>query len=183
MIKADLPRYRGLIRTCVPWLAVPYLAILIAVNRLWSLDWRPAHDVATQVDPLGLMPLFDYYIVTKAEAAKNIVAHVVMYLPIGVGLWFRDPGPRSPWRAFALAAMLSFAVELARYFRPGLEGDVNAVVLAGLSAWAAAWLMPNVWSMLTALARQSAPAPARTWDRRRATDKRGSQPLGEIEHF
>ena len=181
VIRGDPARYRVRIRAWVPWLVVPYLGMLIAVNRLWSLDWRPLHDVATQVDPLGLMPLFDYYIVTKAEAAKNIVAHVVMYLPIGVGLWFLDPGPRTARRAFALAAMLSFAVELARYFRPDLEGDINAVVLAGLSAWAAAWLMPWVWSMLTALGRQSGPPPVRVWDRRGGGG--GGQAVGEVEDF
>jgi glycopeptide antibiotics resistance protein len=176
----DPLRYRVRIGVWVPWLVVPYVVMLIAVNRLWSLDWRPAHDAAAQVDPLGLMPLFDYYIVTKAEAAKNIVAHVVMYMPVGVGLWFLDPGPRAARRAFILAFVLSFAVELARYLRPGLEGDINAVVLAGLSAWAAAYLMPKMWSMLTALARQSGPPPARVWDRRGAA---GGGSSGEIEHF
>ncbi len=180
VIAGDPIRYRARIRAWVPWLVVPYLAMLIAVNRLWPLEWRPAHAVATQVDPLGLMPLFDYYIVTKAEAAKNIVAHLVMYMPIGVGLWFRDPGPRTARRAFALAAVLSFAVELARYFHPGLEGDINAVALAGLSAWATVWLMPQIWSMLTALALQSGPPPVRVWNRRGVA---GGEPLGEIEHF
>jgi glycopeptide antibiotics resistance protein len=180
LIKRDPIRYRIRIRAWVPWLVIPYLAMLLAVNRLWSLDWRPAHDVATHVDSLRLMPLFNYYIVTKGEAAKNIVAHLVMYLPIGVGLWFRDPGPRTARRACALAALLSLTIELGRYFRPGLEGDLNAVVLAGLSAWAAVRLTPKIWSMLTTLARQSAPAPTRIWDRRGAAD---AESLGEIEHF
>jgi glycopeptide antibiotics resistance protein len=180
VIKGDPVRYRVLVRAWVPWLAVAYLAMLIMVNRLWSLDWRPAREVFTHADRLGLMPLFDYYIVTKAEAAKNIVAHVAMYLPVGVGLWFLDSGPRTARRAFVLAAALSFVVEVARYLRPGLEGDINAVVVAGLSAWAAAWLMPLVWSMLTALARQSGSSPVRVWDRRGAS---GGESLGEIEHF
>jgi glycopeptide antibiotics resistance protein len=178
--KGDPLRYRIWIRTLVPWLAIPYVAMLIAANRLWSVDWLAPLDAAGQVDPLGLMPLFDYYTVTKVEAAKNIIAHLVMYMPAGVGLWFFYPGPHTPRRAFVLAAVLAFAVEFARYFRPGLEGDINAVVLAGVSAWAAAWLMPKVWSMLTALARQSGPPPVRVWDRRGAI---GGEPLGEIEDF
>jgi hypothetical protein len=162
-IEGDPVRSRARIRAWVPWLAIPYLILLVGVNRLWSMDWLPARLAAEQVYSLGLLPLFDYYIVSKAEAAQNIVGHAVMYLPIGVGLWFLDPGPRIGLRAFVLAALLSCGVELGRYLRPGLEGDINAIVVAGLSAMLATWLMPMAWSMLTPLSRQSAQAPVRAW--------------------
>jgi glycopeptide antibiotics resistance protein len=178
----DATRLRHIVRGLVPWMIPPYLLALLLVNRLLSVHWLSPHDAIEHAYPLGVLPLFDYYIVSKADAAKNIVGHVVMYLPVGIGLWFRDPGPRTPGRAFVLAAMLSFAVELGRYLRPGLEGDINAVLLAGLSAMMAAWMMPGVWSML---ARQSAPVPVRAWDRRGAAgvgDVPG-QALGEVEHY
>ena len=105
--------------------------------------------------------------------------------PLGVALWVRDPGPRTAARAFYLAAAVSFAVEAARYLRPGLEGDINAVMLAGLAAMLGVWLMPAVWPLLGTLSRQSAPVPVRTWDKRGAPpdgDGSGQSP-GEIEHF
>ena len=46
------------------------------------------------------------------------------------------------------AMLLCLAVELGRYLRPGLEGDVNAVALATLSALFSARLMPGIWRML-----------------------------------
>jgi hypothetical protein len=103
---------------------------------------------------LGFLPLFDYYIVTKAEAAKNIVGHLALYMPVGAMLWLRY-GNGGEARAFVTAATLSFLVELGRYFRPGLQGDVNAVLVAGLAALLAVRLMPPVWSMMRAMQRQS----------------------------
>jgi glycopeptide antibiotics resistance protein len=184
-IKGGPVRSQARIRAWVPWLIIPYLIVLIGVNRLWSVDWLSARLAAEQVYCLGLLPLFDYYIVTKAEAARNIVGHVAMYLPIGFGLWFRDPRPRTGLRAFVLAALLSCGVELGRYLRPGLEGDINAIVVAGVSAMLATWLMPMAWSMLTQLSRQSIPAPVRAWQGRGGTggsDVSG-QTLAKVEHF
>jgi glycopeptide antibiotics resistance protein len=179
LVRQDATRLRHVLRGLVPWMLPPYLLALLVVNRLVSVHWLSPHEAVEQAYPLGMLPLFDYYIVSKAEAAKNIVGHVVMYMPIGVGLWLRYPERRTAGRAFVLALTLSLAVELGRYSRPGLEGDINAVVLAGLSAMMASWLMPGVWSMLARLARQSAPSPVRVWDKRGAA----GEPLGEVEHF
>ena len=183
LTRQDATRLRGISRGLVPWMVPPYLLALLLANRLLSLHWLSLAGAVDQAYPLGLLPLFDYYIVSKADAAKNIVAHAVMYVPVGVGLWFRDSERRAARRAFGLAALLSFAVELGRYFRPGLEGDINAVVLAGLSAWGAVRLMPIVWSMLVTLVRQSAPAPVRVWDKRGDAGGVAGKPAGEVEYF
>ena len=183
LTRQDATRLLSMLRGLVPWLIPPYLLALLLANRLLSLHWLSPSEAIRQAHPLGFLPLFDYYIVTKADAAKNIVAHAVMYMPVGAGLWLLAPEPRPVRRAFVLAAVLAFAVELARCFRPDLQGDVNAVVLAGLSAMAAAGLMPVIWSMLVTLARQSAPAPLRIWDRRGATGDVPNEPFGEVEHF
>ncbi len=137
----------------VPWMVLPYLLSVLLVNRLLSIHWLSWPQALAQAYPLGFLPLFDYYIVTKAEAAKNIVAHAVLYMPVGVLLWLRYGG-RVPRLAFVLAALLSFVVELGRYFRPGLEGDINAIAVAGLSAMMAVRLMPSIWLMVRALGRQ-----------------------------
>jgi VanZ family protein len=158
--RQDPGRLREALRRSIPWLILPYLATLLLVNRLLSTHWLSLHDAIAQAYPLGVLPLFDYYIVSKAAAAKNIVGHGLMYLPIGVAVWLRDathPGGRP----FLLAAAISACVELARYLRPGLEGDINAILVAGLSAMFAARLMPAAWSMLAALSEQPAPAAVR----------------------
>ncbi|MEA2777774.1 MAG: hypothetical protein QOF90_3180, partial [Acetobacteraceae bacterium] len=141
-------------RRLAPWLAIFYLFSLLFVSRLLSAQWLSPKEAIEQLHPLGLLPLFDYYIVSKAEAAKNIVGHAMLYAPIGALLWMRYD-IRAGGRAFMTAASMAFLVELARYFRPGLEGDVNTVVLAGISAMLAARLMPGVWFMLQALRQES----------------------------
>ena len=145
MVRQDPNRLRAWLSAKSLWVVVPYLLVLLAVNGLLSTHWQTADDTLRNLYTLGLLPLFDYYIVSKATAAKNIVAHLVMYAPIGVFVWLR--GYRSGTAALA-AMLLCLAVELGRYLRPGLEGDVNAVALATLSALFSARLMPGIWRML-----------------------------------
>lgn len=145
MVRQDPNRLRAWLSGKASWLLIPYLATLFSVNGLISVHWRHPADAIETAYPLGLLPLFDYYIVTKAAAAKNIVAHIVMYAPVGVYVWLR--GYRSGVAA-ATAFSLAFLVELGRYLRPGLEGDINAVGLAGFSALFTARLMPGAWRLL-----------------------------------
>jgi hypothetical protein len=103
-------------------------------------------------------------------------------MPVGILLWLRygEPGVR---RAFGVAALLSLVVEVARYFRPGLEGDPNAVVVGGLAAALAARLMPAVWSMLQDLRRQSGFKTKRLWGGVRPWAEVLGAPAPEIEHY
>lgn len=154
--RQDPQRLRYRLDRLVPLLALPYLFVLASANQLLSLHWQSPAQAAQHLYPLGLIPLFDYYIVPKAEAAKNIVAHVIMYLPVGIALWLRRPWGRNGATAAALAGALSLCVEAARYLRPGLEGDVNAIAVGAAGAWLAAAVMPSVWAMLETLVRHSA---------------------------
>lgn len=128
----------------------PYLLVLFAVNGWLSLDWRSPAEAARVSNPLGLLPLYDYYIVSKASAARNIVAHALMYAPIGVLAWLN--GTRTVV-ATTGAVVLALIIETGRYLRPGLEGDVNAVAVAGLAAYATARAMPWIWSMFRRIAQ------------------------------
>jgi VanZ family protein len=142
--------------------AIPiYLLTLFGVNGLLSLDWNTPQAAIGELNQLGLLPLFNYYIVSKAQAAKNIVGHAAMYAPIGIMVWLRmENGARLT--ALVLGAVLSAIVETGRFFRPGLAPDINAIPLAALSSWASGALMPALWRMLAAvpLARvATAPSP------------------------
>lgn len=179
--RQDMMRLRQILRGLLPWMIVPYLLALLLVSQLLSMHWRSPAEALEQVYPLGLIPLFDYYIVSKAEAAKNIVGHVLLYMPIGIGLWLRVGARRGGW-AFILAAAIAFGVELGRYFRPGLQGDINAIMVAGLSAMLGMRLMPAVWSMLRTLAHQSGEPVQRTWNKPRLAAA-SPAPAGETEEF
>jgi VanZ family protein len=168
----------------VPWLVVPYLLLLLGANRLLSTHWRSPAEAFDTLYWLGLVPLFDWYIVSKAEAAKNIVAHAVLYAPIGVMVWLRARQGRGAGMAFLLAFPLALAVEAARYLRPGLEGDINAVAVGGASAWLTARLMPAVWWLIGSVGRPM-PDGVPGWRARAAglrTDAR-VRAVGEVERY
>ena len=144
-IKRDLGRL-------VPWAVPVYLLTVAAVNGLLSLDWTTPAEAANAFYIYGLIPLFNYYIVTKPQAAKNIIAHATMYAPIGIMIWLCAKHEGGRVTAFVFAALLSAIVEAGRFLRPGLVPDINAVPLAGVAAWAAVAAMPSVWRMLGAVA-------------------------------
>ncbi|HXT79196.1 MAG TPA: VanZ family protein [Acetobacteraceae bacterium] len=188
LVQQDMGRLRRGLSAAVPWLVLPYLAILLAVNGLAITDWRSPAEALHTLYRLGLVPLFDYYIVSKADAARNIVAHAVMYAPVGVMVWLRAGARDRAGLAFCLGVLLALCVEMGRYLRPGLEGDINAIAVAGLSAWVAAKLMPAAWRMLEGL---EAPRPHGTaavgWRDRaaaaRALKRAGGEVSGEIERY
>jgi hypothetical protein len=181
LVRLEPKVLRAGLQRSVPILILPYLLGVIVLNQLVSTHWLSWPAAVAQAYKLGLLPLFDYYIVTKAEAAKNIVGHAVLYMPVGIMMWLRY-GEGVAGRAGVTAATLAFCVELARYFRPGLEGDINTIVVAGLAAMLGAKLMPKIWTMFTALARNSSPVPMRLWDQRNGVPTAG-QKLGDVEQF
>jgi VanZ family protein len=166
LVRQEPERLRTWAAAAVPYLAVVYLLTLAAVNRVISTEWRSWAQAMAETYSLGRLPLFDYYIVTKADAAKNIVAHALMYMPLGVAVWLRAPRRGAMALAGTLGVLLSAAIEVARYLRPGLEGDINAVAVGGLAAMLTVPLMDLAWSLLTELAQRSAAAKDRQWDQR-----------------
>jgi glycopeptide antibiotics resistance protein len=180
LVRQDMARLRVRLRGWVTWMIPVYVLVVLVVNQLLSVHWLSVSAAVSRVYVLGLLPLFDYYIVSKASAAKNIVGHAVLYMPIGVALWLRGRGDVGR-QAFVLAALVSLVVGLGRYLRPGLEGDINAVAVAGLSALLTARLMPGVWSMLEKLAERSVSTPVRQWNKRQ--ERPIGEVLGDTEHY
>ena len=180
LARQDSDILRRRLRVLVPWLVVPYLLSVLLVNRLLSAHWLSWPGAVAQANPLGLLPLFDYYIVTKAEAAKNLVGHAALYMPVGMLLWLRY-GDGVAGRAFAVAMGLSLVVEVGRYFRPGLEGDINAVAVAGFAAMLAAAMMPAVWSTVRELGRRC--AVGRWPGRGGGSSLRSASDVSDIEYY
>jgi glycopeptide antibiotics resistance protein len=187
LIRRDPNQLRLWLARMVPWLAVPYLAGVLLVNRLLSVHWQSPEQALSSLYTLGLLPLFDYYIVSKAEAAKNIVGHLLLYAPIGIAMWLKAPYRRLGALAALLATALSLTVEVARYLRPGLEGDFNAIPLAGLAAWLAYRLTSGAWWILIELRQDQANGRQRrlvgSASTPRMDDEPGMKPDAAIEHY
>jgi VanZ family protein len=152
LTRRDPDRIRHDLGYLVPWGWPVYLIALAAVNGLLSLNWYTPGEAADAFNVYNLIPLFNYYIVTKPQAAKNIIAHAIMYAPVGVMFWLRARHDGGKTAAFALAALLSAIVEFGRFLRPGLVADINAIPLAGAAAWGAMTLMRLLWQLLAAIA-------------------------------
>ena len=189
VVRRSAPALRRSLKRTMYWLVLPYLALLLVVNGLISAEWRTPEEAIDSLYWLGLLPGFDYYIVSKAEAARNIVAHAIMYAPVGVAIWLVAPPGEGRGIAFFLGGTLSLMIELARYLRPGLEGDINAVAVGALSAWMAARMMGPLWRMIesVSLARSETGSHGIGWRDRAAANLKqreaGLKAAGDIEEF
>ncbi len=146
---ARLERARAALARAVPLLVPLYLLALAGANALLARHWRTVAEARAALDPLGLIPLWNDYIVSKAEALKSTLVHLVMYAPVGGMVWLRGGrGRRAAWGAGMTAGVLSGLVEVGRWFRPGLQPDFNEIVIGGLAAFLAVRWLPGLWRAL-----------------------------------
>lgn len=144
----DSARWRKLLGRLVPLMILPYVLLVAFAYDLLSPHWRTGPEALAAFDEFGLLPFYHYYIVSKAHAAESLAAHVLTFAPIGVMVALRRGGGRAEvWTASILAALLSFAVELGRWFKPGLQPDFSDVIIAAAAAGTAAKLTPAFWRM------------------------------------
>jgi len=145
----DPARWHNLLKRLVPLLILPYVLLVAFVNDLLSPHWRTVPEALAALDEFGLLPFYHHYIVSKAHAAESVAVHVLTFMPIGVMVALRRGGRRAQiWTAAILAALLSLAVEVGRWFKPDLQPDFSDVIIAAVSAGIAAKLTPAFWSML-----------------------------------
>lgn len=150
--RVDPVAVRDSLARSVPYLVLPYVLAVLYVNGLLAVHWRTIGEAIAALDYRGLLPLWHYYIVSKTQAMASLVAHVMMFAPIGVMVSLRSGvRPNRAWLAAAIAFIFSLATELGRWMRPGLEPDFNDAVIAGASAWLAVRAMPGLWHMLDGL--------------------------------
>jgi hypothetical protein len=144
-----LLRWRLALARAVPGLALFYLLAVLLTKDVAGADWRTPEEAWAALDVRGLWPFWHAYIVSKPHAVQSIVAHVVMYAPIGVMVWLRR-GDRQHGRVLAttLAVTLSSVVEIGRWFRPGLQPDFTNLIIAGCAAWFAIPLSEWMWRAL-----------------------------------
>lgn len=153
----DQMRLRRLLHGLAPWSVLPYLLLLLAVNGLLSRQWLIPEEAWQLVAPRSLLPFYNYYIVSKAAAARNVLAHMVMYAPIGLIIWARYGRPGA---AGLLAAMVAAMVEFGRFLRPELQGEYNTILVAGFAAWLTTHAASLAWTCLwPTAATQTKPPP------------------------
>jgi glycopeptide antibiotics resistance protein len=158
----DPVRWRNQLTRLVPLMILPYVLAVAFVNDLLSPHWRTVPEALAALDKFGLLPFYHHYIVSKAHAAESVAVHLLIFAPIGVMVALRrGSGPAEVWTAAILAALLSLAVEIGRWLKPGLQPDFSDVIIAAAAAGIAAKLTPGFWSILEGetFPQSTAPAP------------------------
>jgi VanZ family protein len=131
-------RWHSVLRRLVPLMVLPYVLAVAFVYDLLSPHWRSPPEALAVFDVYGLLPFYHYYVVSKAHAAESLVVHVLTFAPIGVMVALRAGGGRaSVWAAAILGVLSSFAIELGRWFKPGLQPDFADVIIAAAAGIAA----------------------------------------------
>ncbi len=145
----DPARLRARLARLVPALVLPYIAAVLFVSGLLTRSWRTVPEAMAALEWRGLLPFWHWYIVTKEHAAQSLVVHLAIYAPIGVMIWLRRGRTRGgAWLAAILAIPFALAIEVGRWFKPGLQPDFNDVPVAAVAAVAAYLAMPRIWRLL-----------------------------------
>ena len=148
----DLRRARYWLGRAVPVLVPLYLLLLVYANGLLTHAWMTPEQALANLNPRGLLPLWQDYIVSKDQALKSEVVHVAMYAPIGVMIWLRRGGDRPTALAAAtLAGLASLAIEIGRWLKPGFQPDFNEVLVGAFAAYVANRVMPLLWPIVLAI--------------------------------
>jgi VanZ family protein len=151
----DLAKLRLLLAKLVPYFVPLYVIGVLYINGLLSNHWRTFEEARAAINLRGLLPLWHYYIVSKAHGMASLAVHTVTFVPIGLLVSLRkDRDYSGAGLAAVLAGVLSFAVEVGRAMKPGLEPDINSVLIAAASAWIAVKVMPAIWQMVEGLSEE-----------------------------
>lgn len=136
-----------------------YLLLFLAANDLLTRHFQSPAAAWRGTYPLLFLPLWTFYIVSKAQAMKSLAMHLALYAPVGVLLWTNlDERETSRGRIVAsalIAAILAAIGEIGRAMRPGLTADPNNLAIAAIAAPLALLLMPRLWAMLQSAARET----------------------------
>jgi VanZ family protein len=150
----DWMRLRRVLAVLALPLALAYLAVLVLANGLLTPHFRDFAHALAEVDPRLFMPLYAFYIVSKAQAAMSVAVHAAMYVPVGVIIWMRNRNRRhDATLAAMIAAVLALAIETARWLKPGMTPDFNEVFVAAFAAGLAVKGLDVLWRPLARVER------------------------------
>lgn len=144
--RRQITMFRILLLRSLPLLVPLYVIAVLAVNGLLTLHWRSPAQALESLDMRGLIPFWNWYIVSKAQAAQSQAVHAIMFAPVGVMLSLRRPAKAGDaWTAAALAFLFAMLVEAGRWFLPGLSPDFYEAVTAALAGGFAVPLARLIW--------------------------------------
>ncbi len=144
-----------MVRRLVPWLALPYVLVLLEINGWTSSRWHGFAAAQAQLDGVNFMPFYYHYYTTEAIALFSLAAVALSYAPWGVAAWSCK---RAAGLAMLGAGLLAGLVETGKLFLPGAHPDPTNLLIAGFAAWATARLL-NLFSNAKPRLQPGLPGP------------------------
>ncbi|MFW2133382.1 VanZ family protein [Ectothiorhodospira haloalkaliphila] len=154
---------RPLVATSV----VPFLLLLVLINWGGKGFAMETGSVLAKLESLRFLPFWYHYTVPEAVALGSLIFHVMMYLPVGIGVWLWRWGARgiTPrrglWLAIGVAFLLALVMEAGKLFMAGLRPDPTSVWIAAAAAWLGWQACGVVWWGLRGPIERNARAMAR----------------------
>ena len=131
------------LRRALPFLAVPYLLLLLAVSGWFSGPWMTLDRGLARMAELGWVPFYYHYWTSEPIAMASLLSQLAMYAPIGLAAWSNAAAfPRrrsSPWLPGLWAIALAIVVEGGKLFAPGARPDPSNLFIAPVGAWMVYW--------------------------------------------
>jgi VanZ family protein len=132
----------------VPMAFAIYVLAVALISDLFTSQWSTSNQALNALEPRQFLPFWNFYIVSKARASESIVAHIIVYAPIGVMVWLRRGfWARGATFSAALAFGLSMLMEIGRWLKPGLRPDFSDPIVAAIAAGVMFKAMPYLWKM------------------------------------
>ena len=121
-----------LARRVGPYLAVPYLVVLLQINGWITPRWHGLQAAKRQLAEVNFLPFYYHYFTTEAIALFSLAAVTLSYLPVGGLAWAYG---RSAGVAAGLAILLAGGVETGKLFIVGAHPDPTNMLIAGVAVW------------------------------------------------
>ena len=145
LLKSHAAVHKKLCSSLLIFTVLPYIFLVFKMNGFFDSQWLAVSSAAGNFEGVMLLPFYYHYYTTETTAVLSLLLNMVMYLPIGCGLWAwrwcRSERTGNAYSGMTMAAPLALAVEVGKLFLVGRHPDFTNVLIASASAWVGFVLM------------------------------------------
>jgi len=125
------------IKKYIPFITPAYFFLLLSLNG-WSIFNLQLTDSATEsFNNINWLPFYYHYYTSEAVALSSLLSIVIMYIPIGLGLWLYDQNNQKFNRggiAGIYAAIICLTLEASKLFIASKHADPTNILISFFSA-------------------------------------------------
>jgi len=129
------------LRKYLPIALIPYFVLLASLNG-WSFGHLQLEsNIAEQLNKINWLPFYYHYYSTEAVALNSLLSIILMYFPIGLGLWLWKHTSHShhqvnaEFKAGFYAFILCFGMETSKLFLSAKHPDPTNLLISFFAAF------------------------------------------------